>query len=354
MRYRQGRYDQAQTGPASIVRRVFSLPTLLALALAAAFLVFLATRFDVDFSATWQQVRSANPLYLSLAVAVHYTSFIFRGARWRLLLRNVPAKDKAGPSLLYCSRLILLGWFANSVSWFRLGDAYRAYLYHEEKSASFPHTVGTALSERLLDAATILLLLALSLPFLLFRAGSGAGAVWMVAGTAGALLGLLGGILLVIVAARTRWLPRWLAERYRQFREGAVGSLRQAPWASLWGLLAWLAEVARLYLVSQALGVDLSLALIVFITLANSLLTLTPTPGGLGAVEAGVAGLLKQLSVLTAPTILALVLVDRSISYLSVVATGAILFLAGWIVRQRRGLTAALSVREDAGSRERN
>ena len=348
------RLDQEQGAPTSIARRVFSLPTLISLALAVAFLAFLATRLDADLSETWQHLRAANPFYLFLAVVIHYTTFLFRGLRWRLLLNNVRGQEEAVAGILQCSRMVLLGWFANSVAWLRLGDAYRAYLYHEETGAPFVRTVGTILPERLLDVVIMVLLLALSLPFLL---GSGYGPAWTVAVTAGILLGLLILVMLLLAAigggerggARVQrflaWLPGRLAERlllrYRQFREGALQSSRRVPLAALWGLLGWLAEIARLYLVTRALGVELSPPLIVLVTLSNSLLTLVPTPGGVGAVEAGLTGLLKQLSTLATPAVLALVVVDRSISYLSVIATGAGLFLVRWALRQRRGTRIA-------------
>ena len=346
------RLDQEQGAPVSIARRAFSLPTLVSLALAAAFLAFLATRLDVDLSATWRQLRSADPLYLGLAVLVHYTTFFFRGLRWRLLLNNARSEGEGEAGVLQCSQLVLLGWFANSVAWLRLGDAYRAYLYHEERRAPFVRTIGTILSERLLDITTIVLLLAVSLPFLV---DAGRGGAWTVAATAAALLAVLALALLFIAATRgsgERLLHRclsllphrlsgWLLQRYRQFRDGALLSLKRVPLAAGWGLLGWLAEIARLYLVTQALDLQLSPALIIFATLANSLLTLVPTPGGVGAVEAGLGGLLKQLSTLTTPSVAALVLVDRSISYLSVIATGAVLFLARWAARRKKAAAAA-------------
>ena len=49
----------------------------------------------------------------------------------------------------------------------------------------------------------------------------------------------------------------------------------------------------------RALDLDVGIAAVVFLTMANSLLTLVPTPGGLGAVESGVAGLAVRLSTLT-------------------------------------------------------
>ena len=318
----------------------------MSLALAAAFLAFLATRLDIDPAAIWRQLRSADPFLLALAMAIHYTTFLFRGLRWRLLLNNARAAEEPAAGIFQCSQLVLLGWFANSVAWLRLGDAYRAYLYHEERRAPFVRTVGTILTERLLDITTIVVLLALALPFLV---GAGRGGTLTVAATAVALLTILALALLFISATRGRgegliarlvgWLParwsQWLLERYRQFRDGALLSLKRVPLAAAWGLLGWLAEVARFYLVTQALDIHLSPALIVFATLANSLLTLVPTPGGVGAVEAGLAGLLKQLSGLATPAVAALVLVDRSISYLSVIAVGAVLFLVRWAVRRK-------------------
>jgi hypothetical protein len=327
---------RSQTVSISLARRVFSLPTLVSVALALAFLAFLVARFDVDLGATWSQVKGSNPWLLALALLVHYTTFIFRGARWRLLLRNVQQPGLPVPGVFYCSQLTLLSWFANSVAWFRLGDAYRAYLYQQEQQASFSRTAGTILAERILDTMLVVLLLALSLPFVLGQGlGRGDQTTWMVLGIASVLLLCMGIVLLAIGIARRRvlrWLPRWLAERYQRFHDGVLGSFRHLPLVTFWGLLGWLVEVERLYLVTLALGLDLSFPLIVFVTLANSLLTLVPTPGGLGAVESGVAGVLGRLSTLSTPSVLALILVDRSISYVSIIISGAILFL----VRQFR------------------
>ena len=356
------RSSQQRGAPVSIARRVFSLPTVVSVGLAAAFLFFLATRLDIDLNAIEHQLRSANPRYLFLAVVVHYTTFLFRGLRWRLLLNNARAAREEPAGIFQCSQLVLLGWFANSVAWLRLGDAYRAYLYHEERRAPFVRTVGTILTERLLDITTIVVLLAMSLPFLY---GAGRGGALTVAATAAALLGTLAVALLFITATRSRGenllrslvarlpdrMSDWLLERFRQFRDGAIQSLKRVPLAVAWGLLGWLAEVARFYLVTQALDIHISPALIVFATVSNSLLTLAPTPGGVGAVEAGLAGLLKQLSALTTPVVAALVLVDRSISYLSVIAVGAALFLVRWAVRRKRRLAPCdtLTPTDEAG-----
>lgn len=322
--------------PVPIQRRIFSLPNLVFLALAIAFLAFLVFRFDIDLEGAWARVRESNPWYLLLALIVHYTTFLFRGARWRLLLRNAQIQGSPLPGVLYCSQLVLLGWFVNSVAWLRLGDAYRAYLYRDEQGASFSRTIGTILAERTLDAILVTALLLVAVPFLFKGAQQ---ATWAVLGIAVILVAVLVLLLLVLTLARERALrilPGWLAERYQRLHEGALGGFRQVAPVTLLGLLGWLSEVGRLYLVSQALSLGLGLPLVIFIALANSLLTLVPTPGGFGAVESGVFGLLLRLSSLSAAAAAALVVVDRSITYVSVIILGAVLFLARQTFRRSR------------------
>lgn len=327
------RFSRQLSGSADVKRRAFSLPALVSLGLAAAFLVFLVTRFDVDFAITWRQLKGSNPWLLAAAVLVHYTTFVFRGARWRVFLQNAQ-KDQDDdeairdvPGVLYCSQLVLLGWFANAIGWLRLGDAYRAYLYREEQSASFSRTIGTILAERVMDAFLVLVLLIIAVPFLLDNDG---GAAWTVLAVAITLV--IG--LVILVGAMTwarewvlRKLPSWLGERYTRFHQGTLGSFRRLVPVTVWGLLGWMAEVGRLFLVVQALDLDISFPLVIFLTLANSLLTLVPTPGGFGAVESGVAGLVVRFSTVTGSVAAAMVLVDRAITYLSIIVVGAALFI---------------------------
>ena len=355
-------------GSATIKQRAFSLPTLVAVGLAIALLVFLVTRFDVDLGATWNKVKSCNPWLLASAFLLHYTTFVFRGARWRIFLQNAANQNAANqdaadqnahqnavnaeddevagvaqpplPGVIYCSQLVLLGWFANAVGWLRLGDVYRAYLYREEQKASFSRTMGTILAERTLDTLLVALVLAATIPFLIRNDGEAAQTVLAVAA---ALVVLLAAMLAAMFWMR-RWaarrLPRWLAERYSRFQEGALGSFRRLLPVTILGVLAWAAEVARLYLVVRALDLDVGIAAVVFLTMANSLLTLVPTPGGLGAVESGVASLAVRLSTLTGNFAAALVVVDRAITYLSIIVVGALLFAWRQVFR-RAGRTAS-------------
>ena len=313
--------------PVHLKRRIFSIPTLLSLCLAGALLAALVTRFDVDLQRTWAEAKAASPWYLAAATATHYLTFIVRGARWRLLIQNVQGQGSRIPGVAYCSQLVLLGWFGNSVAGFRLGDAYRAYLYGSEQNTPFSRIVGTLLAERLLDTVLVVFLVLVSA---LFLAGTGSLIIWTVFGVSVALAAVLLALLLVIIWTReraSRILPSWLATRYQQLYEGVSISSGQMWSLNLWGLLGWFTEIGRLYLVSEALHLDIGFPLAMFLALANSLLTLTPTPGGLGAVEAGVAGLLVRLSTVSANSAAALVVLDRLIAYVLVIAIGAVLLL---------------------------
>ena len=325
--------NEAESAGPSILRRILSLPAIVSMALAALFLVFMVTRFDVDLGAMWDRVTGANPWYLILAFLVHYTTFLFRGIRWRLLLQNTATAENQVPGVFYCSQLVLLSWFANSVGWLRLGDAYRAYLYRDEQNGSFSRTIGTILAERSLDTVLVALLLLAAVPFSL---DTGDSATWVVLSLAVSLVVGLACILIAMTWAKgllIRKMPPWLSLRYERFHQGTMGSFQRLPMATVWGLLGWAAEIARMFLVVQALGYDISFALVVFLTLANSLLTLVPTPGGVGAVESGVGGLMVRLSTVSASSAAALVLIDRAITYISVIILGAVLFLVRQAVR---------------------
>ena len=305
--------------------------------MAAFLLLFLATRLDIDLTSTWERIRGTNPALYMLALLVYYTTFLFRGARWRLLLANAGVSREAPlPSLWASARLVLLGWMASAVTWFRMGDAYRAYAYSLESGAPLPRTVGTVLAERILDVATIFILLIAAFLLLYANAEDRPSTTFLIVGAVLALLALLALLVLHFLRERVnRHLPERVQRVYHSFREGTLSSFRQLPLVALLGLLGWLSEVGRLYLVVQSTGLEVGIGLIVFVTIANAILSAMPlTPGGLGIVEPGIAGLLTLAPALAAlepedalSVALSVALLDRSISYVSLIIFGSVAFL---------------------------
>ena len=340
-----------RTGPVSIRRRFLSAPTLLSFGVAAGVLLFLANRFDVDWSATLDTIRGMNPWLYTLAFFAYYLSFGFRGARWRLLAGNagVPASPGARlPSTLECSQLLIIGWFVNTIAWLRLGDAYRAYAFSEESGGGFSWSLGTILAERALDMAVIFAVLLVSAILLTTAQDAPASKYILVAASAMAfaLVSLL--LLMRRFGVRlARFLPRRLEAAYRSFQEGTLGSFKDVHVLIVLSLLGWALEITRLYFVIRALGLDVEPALVPVVALGHAILSTVPTPGGVGVVEPGITGLL--LISLERSDAVSTTLVDRSITYVSVLVIGGLVFFLRQLMKARsarRQISQSLEVGE--------
>lgn len=325
--------------PTPLRSRVFSIPTLLSFGVAAGVIALLTTRFDLDWGATWDNVRGIDPWMYGIALLLYYASFLFRGLRWRLLAINAGAGSTPGsrpPSVLQSSQLIVIGWFVNSIAWLRLGDAYRAYAFARESRSSFSWSLGTVLAERTLDMALIFGILVIGAGALAVTSDAAGSGPILIAGSA-----MAAGLAAVIVAMRiggvqlARLLPSRIAEAYAGFHEGTMGSFKQLPGLVMLGLSAWVLEMGRLYFVIAALDMEVALALIPVLAVGHAILSTVPTPGGLGAVEPGLTGLL--LLSLDRPDAVSVALVDRSITYVSVIVIGGLVFLLRQIVSARQG-----------------
>jgi hypothetical protein len=328
----------------SLRRRFFNYRTLLSFAVAFGLLYLVFDRLDVDFSATWAMITNSSPLFYILAFFSYYLTFPLRAVRWRLLLQNAGFRREQGvelPSLWGLTQLILINWFVNSILYARLGDAYRAYLLRENAGVTFSKTIGTVLSERVADIVVVFLLLIIAVFGLLGSRGmTTAGAIL------GAGIGLLTAIaILLLVMGRfgsslEQRLPRRIRSIYSLFEEGTLGSFGRLPLLGSLSILIWLLEAGRLLLITQALGfgATVGLPLILFAALATALITAIPfTPGGLGLVEPGVAGLL--MIALPREGAWSIALLDRTICFLSLIIIGlvAFVFWHSMQARRRRG-----------------
>ena len=144
-------------------------------------------------------------------------------------------------------------------------------------------------------------------------------------------------------------LPARMVEFYDRFEEGVFSiKARQIPLLALITVLIWATEAGRLYLVVLALGFDLHLGISggFFVALIASLLTAIPfTPAGLGAVEGALVFILTTLYGATATQAVAITLVDRAISVLSVIIFGSIAYVLSDKTKGPRPSAQALETR---------
>ena len=308
---------------------MLSVPAIASAIVALSLLVFLATRFDVDITETFDHIKDSNPWWYVLAFVTYYMSFIVRGYRWRFIAANVGVHKQPGsrlPSIAESSLLLLLGWFLNAIGWLRMGDAYRAYAFSDSARSSMAQSLGIIVAERMIDAVAIFVLLLTASLWLLLDQDVGPSELFVIVSLVMVVLGV--GVLLLMARygrQLSQWLPtRWQAH-YDNFHQGTLGGFRNLPLLGILSIGGWFLEFGRLFFVIKALGFDVTMPLILFAALVNAVLSTVPlTPGGLGVVEPGIIGLLA----ITLPqsAAISIVILDRSLSYLSIVLVGGVAF----------------------------
>ena len=290
-------------------------------------LVVIATRVQLDYGATLRAIAGTNLGLYGLAFIAFYCSFVVRAVRWQVLLRNTGEAN--GLRTLF--PIVILAFFANCVLPAKMGDFYRAFLLRQRTSVSASKGLGTIVSERVIDFLVLMGLLVIS-GLLSFQ--TTVPARFLRVFQAGLVVSF--GLVLGLVAVRyspgriLHWLPVHLRDRAARFKGGLLDTFQaRVPLIIGLSLLVWVAESSRLYLVVQALPlhVSLTVAQIMFIALVASLLTTVPAlPGGLVLVEGGIIAVLAFFG-LTPSQGLSVAILDRLISYWSLVAVGLAVFV---------------------------
>jgi uncharacterized protein (TIRG00374 family) len=325
--------DREAVDQLSLGRRLRQPKTIISLVLPIFLLALLAkTLPGFDLAALPGIIGAANPLLILAGFAIYYLGFPLRGWRWVLLLRGsghvISPRDG--------TEIIFISWLVNCLVPAKLGDIYRAYLLKINSTVSLSRTFGTVFIERILDLFAIAVL-GLGAGYVSFRTGLPPIVQFLFALGIGVVIVLAAGLLTMRNFGRRIILrlplPHRVVEFYDRFEEGVFGAvaLRQMPILIVLTGLIWTTEAMRLFLVVEALGipgVHLGISGSFFVALCGSLLTAVPlTPGGLGIVETGVVGILRLAYNVAPSAALAITLVDRTISVLSIIVLGSIAYV---------------------------
>ena len=319
--------------PPSLTARLLNRRTVASL-LAAAVIVGVAVwRAPIDWGGAWHRILQANPLLYVAALAVYYLSFLLRAVRCRILLKNAGDERPTRPLV----GMIVTSFFVNCVVPAKMGDVYRAYLARVKLGVSGAKALGTIIAERLLDLCVLMALLIAAGAVVFRTKAPGALIPYVVIGTAVCMAGI--GVILTMRAGRgqrvLRLLPEAIFHRYENLRIGTVHSLGRYPTLIALTALVWGCEAARLGFVVAALhftvgvgGTGLGPSQFLLIALVAALLTTIPfLPGGIGLVEAGMVGVLIAVGGVGQQAAVSIALLDRSISYGSVVVIGFVVFM---------------------------
>jgi glycosyltransferase 2 family protein len=226
---------------------------------------------------------------------------------------------------------VFLSWFVNCLVPAKIGDVYRGYLAKKNDNISLGKSIGTIFAERIIDTLIVFVTFGVTGFFVFNDSVPPQIRVYLLAGVILAVVCVA--VLLFMRHFGERMFARFASPRiqahYKRFEEGTLGSFQSLHIVLFFTMAAWLFEALRLFIVAQALGAGpTSLGYFqtaVFAMVTSSILTLVPTPGGLGAVEGGLTGVLI-LSGLTPGLALAVTIMDRIVSYWSLVISGAVVY----------------------------
>lgn len=255
---------------------------------------------------------------------------VFRGLRWRLAL------DPLGehPSRRVCIDSIYLSYAASLVIP-RIGEVTRCGTLKTYEGTSFSKSLGTVVTERLVDSLLLLLLASVSfacaIPQMLrFMAETGMDPRGVLAHftSTGYWVTALCIVLIIGVGGRLLWHLKAF-ERSRQFLKGlieGVASLRHVSSFPLYMLLSvgiWVGYFLHFYITFFAFDftADLSLLDALLIFCVGSFAVIVPTPNGAGPWHFAVKTMLVLCGVAEQPAVL-FALVVHTIQTLLMVLLG--------------------------------
>ena len=258
-----------------------------------------------------------SPLTLVACLALSSANYLLRGLRWVVLGRAFGIAAPAGRQLLY-----FVAGFALTVTPGKVGEVVRLWLLHRDHGVSYTRSIPLLAADRVMDMAAICLLAlagaALTSRYLLLTAVLTAACA-----------------VLLLALSRARFLLQILdwAERRIRRAPGLFARAREVcailPAIGRPGVLGvslalscigWLAECLVLMLVLRELGSAVGLgASVLAFCLAALAGAVSLLPGGLGAADLSLLGLLRLIEVPEASAIVATILVRVATLWFAVV-----------------------------------
>jgi len=289
--------------PMKRLRQVIAL--VLVTAITAGFLVWYLGKVE-NVGEVWKAFKEARLWVAPFAALVGLAVFPIKAVRWRLLL---PGGGRIPLRTLFSA--IMIGFMANCILLFRLGELVRAAALGIKKQASTAEALASIALERIFDMVAIVLILIAALLLIQPAAGPESAktlAKLRTAGVFAAMLFAVGIAFLVLLRSRPRattafvlgcvfWMPVLLREKVRDFLKSflqgldAVQSAEQVVTVFALSIVHWMVQVAFYYLVGQCfpgLGLTFAGAMLVFSLVALSVAA-PPLPGYLVVFQAGIA-----------------------------------------------------------------
>jgi len=317
--------------PGTLGSKLLKPQTIISFLIALAIMIFFYKRLDISPGEVWDNLKAANPWYFMAAAVVYYAGMVLRGIRWRWMLIAADVEKLDGvkiPGNVQLTEILILSWFVNCLVPARMGDVYRGYVLKKESKISFSASLGTIVAERVVDLF-VLVAMMVTAGLVTFH-GNTPGQATRTYFIAGLLIGFGAAALFLLWFARhfiERRLPEKWQGQFVRLHDALFACLRRPGRFIALSVVIWTMDGIRLLLVAKSLGVTLSYANGLFVSLMSSMLTTLPiTPAGLGVVETAMVVVLKWVHI--SPSLaLSIAVMDRLITYWSLIVVGLILYI---------------------------
>jgi glycosyltransferase 2 family protein len=257
----------------------------------------------IDWSASWQHIRSADIALLAASGITATLIFALRVPRWRIILPPSPDGHRLSFSALFQS--VIIGQMMTNVIPGRAGELARPYvLSRKEPSVPFSTGVASVVVDRVFDGIVVLLLLLVAMLDPTFPKdatlnGRSVGNFALL-GTAGLVIGMIGLFLLVLYPDKFIGLSRGVARRtfprledptakfFERFAAGLtiLKDPRRFLLAFVWTLIHWLVCAASYWLAYEAIGLKAPFMSTLFVqTIIVLAVALPQAPGFVGVFE---------------------------------------------------------------------
>lgn len=247
---------------------------------------------DFDWNELWNAVQyDMDWTWIWLSMPFGVLAQLFRAARWRLALEPLGER----PSQAVCTHAVFLS-YASSLVIPRVGEVLRCGVLKRYEGVSFTQSLGTVVTERMVDSLLMLVLSVLTMllqlkVFMVFFAETGVNFSALAGrfSTAGywvtAVCLLAAVVFFSIQARRLAWFGR-TRDVLGNICDGILSlrKVRRVPLYILYSLGIWIAYFLHFYLTfySFAYTADLGVTTALVAFIVGSFAVLVPTPNGAG------------------------------------------------------------------------
>ncbi len=265
---------------------------------------------ELDWHKLGHDVAGAKLWPLVLAAALNYVLLFGKAVCWRIMLA-----PRYQVSTLRLMRYTIVAFAASVIAPARAGELLRVWLLKKRDGVPTADVAAVAIAEKLLDAVTILLVVA-PVPWLLPGLPAWVTDSILIC-AAVAVVAFIG---LYVAVGRLKeprsWFARFIAGMH------VLHSPRRLLLAMAALFVVWIADWVMIWLVAYAVGIAMPVAagLLILFTL-NLAITAPSTPAGVGALEVGVLAATRLLGIPDEPA-LAFALLYHALQIVPLVVVG--------------------------------